>query len=356
MRFPGISNQVIMRETKRIGVAPLIIALAIVAAWLMGAARVSAAVTISAFNAKGQASNILVNWATGSEINNVGFNILRSTTLNGTYTKINGTIIAGCAGCIGGQPYSYPDSSVTVGQTYYYQLQSVDNSGGTQITKCVTQCPVSASAGAPAPTPTSTNTAVPPANTPTATKTPRPATATNTPRPSATKTGAAPTETLAADVLPTETLVPDIALGDYPTATDAAPDSQDSGIVETPVDSNPAPTKFAYAANPTSGDQATGPDQTETSTPTPASLGSAVTQAHTASTSVALRVQPTKVATQSHPASKSKAPSPRGSSSAALSQTQTTAVALLLLAASLFGLGLLSGLVGLFMWYSRRYY
>lgn len=343
--------------------------LAVLAVFAYG--RALAAVTISSFNAQGQSAGILVTWSTGSEINNVGFDVLRSTDQNGTYTKINANLIPGCL-CMGGANYQFTDTTAASGQTYFYHLQSVDTSGGRTTTDCVNTCPVSASISGAAATPTATKTTAPPTATnttpPTATKTPRPPTATNTPRSTSTKTGtaipgtptatdAAPTETLAADILPTETIVPDVPLGDLPTATDAPPDSQDSGSVETPVDFTPAPTKFARAANPVGSDPAASPDQTETSTPSPTPLASAKTPPRTGPTSVALRVQPTKVPTQSHPAGKSQAPPPSSSRSLGLTQAQTTiAVGVVILAIALFGLGVLSGMIGLFMWYVRRSY
>jgi hypothetical protein len=69
--------------------------------------RVSAAVTISSFDAKWQSGKVAVNWKTATELNNVGFNILRSTSPNGSFSKVNSTPIpTQCLGCITGTSYS----------------------------------------------------------------------------------------------------------------------------------------------------------------------------------------------------------------------------------------------------------
>jgi hypothetical protein len=128
------------------------LAIAILALMAIVPMQVFAAVTISSFTAKAKSPQIEVNWATATEINNSGFNLLRSTTQNGSYDKIAGLIPAKKPGSILGASYSYTDSSVTSGQTYFYKLQSVESSGGTQQFG-----PVSAAVAQPvSPTPTNT--------------------------------------------------------------------------------------------------------------------------------------------------------------------------------------------------------
>jgi Abnormal spindle-like microcephaly-assoc'd, ASPM-SPD-2-Hydin len=56
--------------------------------------------------------------ASTSEVN--GYNIYRSTTLNGTFAKINSALDANTA---------YTDSTVVSGQTYYYEATSVNSNG-----------------------------------------------------------------------------------------------------------------------------------------------------------------------------------------------------------------------------------
>jgi hypothetical protein len=141
-----------------------------------------AAVTITSFGARFQNNQVLVTWITATELNNLGFNILRSTTSSGTYAKIAGVIPSQSPGSVTGGLYSYTDSNVTVGQTYYYKLQALERGGGTQQFGPVSTDP---SAGIPSATPTRTNTAIPPSRTPTPTVA---ATLTSTIAPTATAT------------------------------------------------------------------------------------------------------------------------------------------------------------------------
>jgi hypothetical protein len=121
---------------------------------LLVATQALAAVTVSSFTAKNQANQIIVAWMTASEVNTMGFNLLRSTSATGTYNKINSILILSkCLGCVTGASYSYTDSAVTTGKTYYYKLQSVDHTGTTQLFG-----PASASVGSPPTPPTKTGT------------------------------------------------------------------------------------------------------------------------------------------------------------------------------------------------------
>lgn len=154
----------------------------------------SAAVSVSSFKVQLQSNQVQLTWRTASEVNNAGFNILRSTSAGGPYQKINSSIIPPKF-VMTGADYSFNDPNVTSPQTYYYKLQAVATNGGTQEFG-----PQSASLGNPAPT--VTNTPVPSA---TKTNTPIPGT-TNTPAPSITKTNTpAPTS---AGTTPTRTATP----------------------------------------------------------------------------------------------------------------------------------------------------
>jgi chitinase len=50
----------------------------------------------------------------------VGYNVYRSTSATGSYAKINSSVDPNTA---------YSDSSVTSGQTYYYEATSVNAAG-----------------------------------------------------------------------------------------------------------------------------------------------------------------------------------------------------------------------------------
>ncbi len=72
---------------------------------------------------------VSLSWTTGAEIDNEGFNILRSTFPNGPYVRINPTIIPAKAISPGGATYSSEDTTVVNGIFYYYKLEEVDTHG-----------------------------------------------------------------------------------------------------------------------------------------------------------------------------------------------------------------------------------
>ena len=75
---------------------------------------------------------IVVRWITESELNNAGFNILRSETRNGEFTKLNTKLIAGQGTTSERTVYSFPDTSAKPNVAYYYQIQDVSLDGKVQ--------------------------------------------------------------------------------------------------------------------------------------------------------------------------------------------------------------------------------
>ena len=72
---------------------------------------------------------VLIQWTTASEIDNVGFNIWRSGDEDGKYVQINLRRIPAEGSSFSGARYDYVDDEVNMGETYYYQLESVDYNG-----------------------------------------------------------------------------------------------------------------------------------------------------------------------------------------------------------------------------------
>jgi hypothetical protein len=124
-----------------------------------------AAVTLVSFTATGGDGQVLIEWETAIEIDNVGFNLWRSTSEAGDYAKLNDWLIPSQAlGSVIGAYYCYTDSEVINGTTYYYKLESVDVYGHAEL-----HGPISATPGAqPTATPALTlpPTPVPPTPTP----------------------------------------------------------------------------------------------------------------------------------------------------------------------------------------------
>ena len=75
---------------------------------------------------------VVIRWITESELNNAGFNILRSETRNGEFTKLNTNLIAGQGTISERTVYEYADTSAKPNVVYYYQIQDVSLDGKVQ--------------------------------------------------------------------------------------------------------------------------------------------------------------------------------------------------------------------------------
>jgi len=68
---------------------------------------------------------VTLRWSTGSELNNIGFNVIRSRSSSGRYEKINPQFISPRSD---GQ-YVFVDAAVEAGGRYFYKLQDIDLQG-----------------------------------------------------------------------------------------------------------------------------------------------------------------------------------------------------------------------------------
>jgi hypothetical protein len=93
------------------------------------------AVTISRFLARPVLDAIRVKWETAQEIDNLGFNLYRSTTRLGDKTKLNAELIPSKVppGSPFGARYTWTDRTVVPGQGYFYWLEDVGVSGETTM-------------------------------------------------------------------------------------------------------------------------------------------------------------------------------------------------------------------------------
>lgn len=83
-------------------------------------------VVLVSFSASADGKNgVRLEWRTGSESQNLGFNVLRSSVRNGEYVKLNRELIPPRSD----GEYSFTDVSLTAGSRYYYKLQDVDANG-----------------------------------------------------------------------------------------------------------------------------------------------------------------------------------------------------------------------------------
>ena len=80
-----------------------------------------------------QTGQVVITWATQSELNNAGFFIKRSNQRNGQFVVVNSTMIAGAGTTSEKQMYTYTDTTAQPNVVYYYQIEDVSLDGNRQM-------------------------------------------------------------------------------------------------------------------------------------------------------------------------------------------------------------------------------
>jgi len=86
-------------------------------------------VELVSFSAKHMGDHVLIKWRTGVEIDNAGFHLWRSESIIVGYEPITQALIPAEGGPVWGGEYSYEDTAVESGTTYWYKLVAIDYSG-----------------------------------------------------------------------------------------------------------------------------------------------------------------------------------------------------------------------------------
>lgn len=68
---------------------------------------------------------VVLEWETASEVNNLGFHVLRSVKEDGDYVKITESMIEPSRNGL----YSFNDNKVVAGRTYYYKIEDISKDG-----------------------------------------------------------------------------------------------------------------------------------------------------------------------------------------------------------------------------------
>ena len=71
----------------------------------------------------------LIRWTTQSELENAGFNVLRSDTKAGTFKVVNPRMLQGAGTTSERHTYQYVDTTAKAGVVYYYRLEEVSFAG-----------------------------------------------------------------------------------------------------------------------------------------------------------------------------------------------------------------------------------
>jgi hypothetical protein len=91
-----------------------------------GECSVPTAITVASFDAEPGNGKVILKWTTGDETDNLGFNLYRSESQDGGFTKINDSLIPSQAPKGLGASYTHEDTVVKNGKRYFYQLEDVD--------------------------------------------------------------------------------------------------------------------------------------------------------------------------------------------------------------------------------------
>jgi hypothetical protein len=86
-------------------------------------------IAMSAFTAVPADKGVMIKWRTESELNNLGFDVYRSESLDGRFAKVNQSRIQGAGTDAIPHDYKFLDESVEVGKTYYYYIKDISYSG-----------------------------------------------------------------------------------------------------------------------------------------------------------------------------------------------------------------------------------
>ena len=79
-----------------------------------------------------ETGTVVINWATESEVDNAGFNILRSKTKTGEFKVINAQLIPGAGTTAERNTYTWTDTTAKPNVVYYYQIEDVSLDGERQ--------------------------------------------------------------------------------------------------------------------------------------------------------------------------------------------------------------------------------
>ena len=86
-------------------------------------------VSLSSFRAERTEQGALIQWTTGSELENAGFNVLRSEQKAGPFRVVTPRMLQGAGTTSERSSYAYMDTTAKEGVAYYYRLEEVSFSG-----------------------------------------------------------------------------------------------------------------------------------------------------------------------------------------------------------------------------------
>ena len=86
-------------------------------------------IELSSFTVTPSDRKVILKWTTASEIDNAGFNLYRAEAENGTYVKLNSSLIPAEGTSTSGASYQFIDEGVKNRTTYFYKLEDIGLNG-----------------------------------------------------------------------------------------------------------------------------------------------------------------------------------------------------------------------------------
>jgi hypothetical protein len=74
-------------------------------------------------------ADVIVEWETASELDTVGFNVMRSESPAGPFIQVNTDLIPAASDTLTGSQYKYKDTDTQPGITYFYMLEEIELTG-----------------------------------------------------------------------------------------------------------------------------------------------------------------------------------------------------------------------------------
>jgi len=95
-------------------------------------------VELTSFEAQGDFGKVTLAWTTASELQNLGFNIYRSSSEDeNNWQMINNEIIPGQGNTSQETDYEFVDENVTSNETYRYRLESISVNGQVELLQTI---------------------------------------------------------------------------------------------------------------------------------------------------------------------------------------------------------------------------
>jgi hypothetical protein len=110
-------------------------------------------VKLMSFTAAPGDGSVTLEWRTGSELDNLGFHLYRGPSADGPWTRLTSSLIPGLGSSPLGQAYSWFDSGLVNGTTYYYRLEDVDTSSKSTFHGPISAVPAAGTGTSPGPAP-----------------------------------------------------------------------------------------------------------------------------------------------------------------------------------------------------------